>query len=101
MTVCGMIEVDCPACGSSLFVAFGDDGHFATHEDYATTTDFDRTPLLPAPANQLDGAGRRLHAMSLQAQQTAVAEALTYVFGRANCTQCAALFLVQDQVARF
>lgn len=94
------IEVECPHCGTSLFVAFGDAGRFATHEDYATKANVEQTPLLPAAAGELDGAGRRLHAMSLESQQVTVAEALTYVFGRATCTQCDTTFRVSDQVGQ-
>lgn len=95
------IEVKCPTCGTSLFVAFGEHGHFATHEDYATKSDVERTPLLPTMASELNGAGRRLHAMSVQAQQADVAEALRYVFGRATCTQCKTTFQVSDRVGQY
>jgi hypothetical protein len=95
------IEVECPTCTTSLFVVFGEHGHFATHEDYATKSDVERTPLLSAPTDELIGAGQRLHTMCLQAQQAAVADALTYVFGRATCTQCSTTFQVSDQVGRY
>ena len=95
------VEVECPSCTTSLFVVFGEHGHFATHEDYVTKPDAEHTSLLPTSAGELDGVGGRLHTMSLQAQQTAVAEALTYVFGSATCTQCASTFTVSDQVGRY
>ncbi|GIH03674.1 hypothetical protein Rhe02_17410 [Rhizocola hellebori] len=92
------IEVECPTCGTYLFVVFGEHGHFATHEDYAIKPDVEHTPLLPALPHELTGAGQRLHTLSLQAQQAGVAEALTYVFGCATCTQCSTSFRVSDQV---
>lgn len=95
------VEVECPTCGTSLFVAIGERGHFATHEDYATKSDVERTPLLPAATGELIGVGHRLHTMSLEAQQPAVAAALTYLFGRATCTQCGTTFQVCDQVGRY
>jgi hypothetical protein len=95
------IEVECPTCATSLFVVFGEHGHFATHEDYATNSDVERTPLLPATTGELNGAGHRLRMMSLQAQHPAVATALTYVFGRAICTQCSTTFQVSDHVGRY
>jgi hypothetical protein len=95
------VEVECPQCGTSLFVAFGEDGHFATHEDYATKSDVEQTPLLPAEPADLDGVGQRLHLMSVQAGQQSVATALTYLFGRATCTQCSTTFRVSEQVFRY
>ena len=97
----GEIEVECPTCGTSVFVVFGDYGHFASHEDYATKSDVVRTPLLPATTCEMNGVGRRLRTMSLEAQQPAVASALTYVFGRATCTQCSTTFQVSSQVGRY
>ncbi|AEV86812.1 hypothetical protein ACWT_5794 [Actinoplanes sp. SE50] len=94
------VEVECPQCTTSLFVAFGKDGCFATHEDYATKPDVEQTPLLPAEPAELTGVGQRLHLMSLAAGQQSVAAALTYLFGRATCTQCGTTFRVSEQVFR-
>ncbi|MET8364958.1 hypothetical protein AB0J68_22110 [Micromonospora sp. NPDC049580] len=95
------IEVECPQCETSLFVAFGEDGCFATHEDYATKPDVEQTPLLPTEPDELNGVGQRLHLMSVQAGQQSVAIALTYLFGRATCTQCSTTFRVSEQVFRY
>ncbi|GAA1366288.1 hypothetical protein [Catellatospora chokoriensis] len=96
----GEIETDCPACGTSLFVVFGDHGCFATHEDYATRSDVEKAPLFPAEPTELDGAGRRLYSLSVQAGQHSVATTLMYLFGRATCTQCGTEFRVSEQVER-
>jgi hypothetical protein len=95
------IEIECPNCGTVLFVAFGEAGHFATHEDYATKPVVEKTPLRPADPTKLDGAGHRLYQASLRAGQPSVATALTYLFGRAECTQCNTIFRVSDQVFRY
>ncbi|MEU4472628.1 hypothetical protein [Micromonospora sp. NPDC023888] len=95
------VEVECPQCEASLFIVFGDRGHFATHEDYATKPNVAQTPLLPATPVDLDDVGLRLHRMSTDAGQQSVAEAVTYVFGRATCTQCGSTFRVSDQVERY
>ncbi|MEV4538935.1 hypothetical protein AB0J82_34700 [Asanoa sp. NPDC049518] len=95
------VEVECPQCEISLFIAFGERGHFATHEDYATKSDVVQTPLLPATAVDLDGVGLRLYSMSNDVGQHPVAEALTYLFGHATCTQCGSTFRVSDQVERY
>ncbi|MEU5566760.1 hypothetical protein [Micromonospora musae] len=95
------VEVECPQCETSLFIAFGERGHFATHEDYATKSNVAQTPLLPAAPADLEGVGLRLHRMSTEVGQQSVAEAVTYVFGRATCTQCGGTFRVSDQVERY
>lgn len=95
------VEVECPQCTTSLFVTFGKDGCFATHEDYATKSDVEQTPLLPADPAELTGVGQRLHLMSLVAGQQSVATALTYLFGRATCTQCSTTCRVSEQVFRY
>lgn len=43
------IEIECPNCGTVLFVAFGDAGHFATHEDYATKPVVEKTIATSRP----------------------------------------------------
>ncbi|MCM0673723.1 hypothetical protein NCC78_03220 [Micromonospora phytophila] len=95
------VEVECPNCETSLFIAFGERGHFATHEDYATKSDVAQTPLLPATSVDLEGVGLRLYCMSTEVGQQSVAEAVTHVFGRATCTQCAGTFRVSDQIERY
>ncbi|WP_074308769.1 hypothetical protein [Micromonospora cremea] len=95
------VEVECPQCETSLFIAFGDRGHFATHEDYATKSDVAQTPLLPATSVDLEGVGLRLYRMSTEVGQQSVAEAVTHVFGRATCTHCGNTFRVSDQVERY
>lgn len=95
------VEIECPQCETSLFVVFGEHGHFATHEDYATKSEVVRTPLLPATSDDLDGVGLRLFTMSATMGQPEVAEALAHVFGRAACTECTTIFRVSDQVQRY
>ena len=94
------VEIECPRCDTSLFVVFGDEGHFATHEDYATKTDVAKTPLLPATPDNLKGIGRRLYNLSTEAGQRSVAAAVTHVFGRATCTECGRTLRVSDEVER-
>ena len=94
-------EVECPSCTTSLFAVFGEHGHFATHEDYAITSDVECTPLPPVQPSDMDGLGLRLHSMSINAGQGSTAEALTYVFGHATCTQCNAVFRVADRVGQY
>ncbi|MEU6300313.1 hypothetical protein [Streptomyces erythrochromogenes] len=90
-------EVDCPACSSTLFVAFGAYGTFASAGDYVTS-DPVRAALLPADPAALDPLPARLHRMAAEAGQEEVAHRLTYLFGRATCPDCEEVFAVPDQV---
>ncbi|MFE6910769.1 hypothetical protein [Streptomyces erythrochromogenes] len=90
-------EVDCPACSSTLFVAFGAYGTFASAGDYVTS-DPVRAALLPADPAALDPLPARLHRMATEAGQEEVAHRLTYLFGRATCPDCEEVFAVPDQV---
>ncbi|MFD9412059.1 hypothetical protein ACFWBN_34315 [Streptomyces sp. NPDC059989] len=91
-------EVDCPRCESTLFIAFGDHGTFASAGDYVTA-DPVKTPLLPADPAALDPLPARLHRMAMEAGHEGAARGLTYLFGRAMCPDCAGDFVVSDQVA--
>ncbi|HZM77570.1 MAG TPA: hypothetical protein VFC19_17775 [Candidatus Limnocylindrales bacterium] len=42
-------------------MAFGTYGCFATHENYATKSHVEKTPLVPAEPAELSGVDRRLH----------------------------------------
>ncbi|MFJ1566657.1 hypothetical protein ACIOG8_20990 [Streptomyces erythrochromogenes] len=90
-------EVDCPACSSTLFVAFGAYGAFASAGDYVTS-DPVKAALLPADPAALDPLPARLHHMATEAGQEKVAHGLTYLFGRATCPDCEEVFAVSEQV---
>jgi hypothetical protein len=77
-------------------VAFGKYSCFATQENYATKSDVEKTPPMPAEPAELNGVGQRLHLGSVQAGQQSVATALTDLFGRATCTHCSRMFQVSD-----
>ncbi|MEU2395841.1 hypothetical protein [Streptomyces sp. NPDC007369] len=90
-------EIDCPACESTLFIAFGDRGTFASAGDYVTA-DPPKAPLLPADPAALDPFPARLHRTALATGHTAIASGLTYLFGCATCPDCADVFPVSQQV---
>ncbi|MET7684971.1 hypothetical protein [Streptomyces sp. NPDC005423] len=96
-------EVECPHCEHCLFVAFGAYGFFASAGDYVPGRDTGaqgRTALLPADPGQLDGVGARLYGEAVEAGRAEVARALTYVFGKARCPDCDAVFTVSEAVER-
>ncbi|MEV7520865.1 hypothetical protein [Streptomyces sp. NPDC091371] len=90
-------EIDCPACESTLFIAFGDLGAFASAGDYVTTEP-PKAPLLPADPVVLDPLPARLHQTALATGHTTIARGVTYLFGRATCPDCADVFPVSQQV---
>ncbi|WP_416958214.1 hypothetical protein [Streptomyces sp. Agncl-13] len=98
-------DLECPECEDGLFVAFGSYGVFTSAGDYVTGAGKEeategRTELVPATPGQLDGIGARLHGEAVQFGQTEVARALTYVFGKASCPSCEAVFTVSEEVEK-
>lgn len=90
-------EIECPKCTSELFIAFGDRGTFASAGDYVTS-DPAKTALLPADPATLAPFPTRLHRAAAQAGHEDIARGITYLFGRATCPDCGAVFPVEDQV---
>ncbi|MEU9715971.1 hypothetical protein [Streptomyces sp. NPDC047976] len=93
----GEYEIDCPSCESGLFIAFGEDGPFASAGDYVTG-DPARTELLPADPAALAPLPARLHRTAAGAGHEGTARGLTYLFGRAVCPDCRTGFEVAEQV---
>ncbi|GGT28690.1 hypothetical protein [Streptomyces chromofuscus] len=97
-------ELDCPACEDGLFAAFGSHGTFVSAGDYVTGPgargEQARAELTPARPEQLDGIGARLYREAAEAGQSAVAAALTLVFGQGRCPSCDAVFRVADEVEK-
>jgi hypothetical protein len=90
-------EIDCPECGSTLFIAFGDHGTFASDGDYVTA-DPVKAELLPVEPAALAPLPARLHRAATQAGHEGVARGLTCLFGRATCPACDDVFAVSEQV---
>ncbi|MER5642710.1 hypothetical protein ABT095_37960 [Kitasatospora sp. NPDC002227] len=93
----GEYEVECLDCEVSLFIVLGEDGFFSCSDDYALR-DVERTPLRPADPAELEGLAKQLHDRALADGQPVVALRLTYLFGRAACTDCGTVFSVADSV---
>jgi hypothetical protein len=97
-------ELECPECADGLFVAFGSYGYFCVAGDYVTGPGAEdtegRAALIPVAPDRLAGIGARLHREAVAAGQLEVAHALTYVFGRAHCPSCDAVFTVSQGVER-
>ena len=97
-------DLECPECEEGLFVAFGSYGVFTSAGDYVSGADKEaaegRTELVPATPDGLDGIGARLHGEAVAFGQTEVATALRYVFGKASCPSCEAVFTVSEEVEK-
>nr|WSY49307.1 hypothetical protein OG999_03505 [Streptomyces sp. NBC_00886] len=97
-------DLECPACEEGLFVAFGSYGVFTSAGDYVTGAGKEdtegRTELVPATPDRLKGIGARLYQEAVEFGQTEVAQALTYVFGKASCPPCEAVFTVSEEVEK-
>ncbi|MGX9882744.1 hypothetical protein [Streptomyces sp. NPDC002276] len=98
-------DLECPECEEGLYVAFGSYGVFTSAGDYVTGTGEEentegRTELIPAVPEALDGIGARLHGEAVEFGQPEVATALTYVFGKASCPSCEAVFTVSEEIEK-
>lgn len=92
-------EVSCPACSTENFIAFGEYGIFSTTDSmYMDDTVAKKIPLQPANPSALEGVAERLHRRALADGQTDVADKLTYVFGKAQCAECDAVFSVAEAI---
>ncbi|MER6394380.1 hypothetical protein ABT236_38755 [Streptomyces sp. NPDC001523] len=94
----GEHEVDCPYCGVMLTIVFGEEGHFASGEDYANPK-AQRSPLRPIDPAQAGGAVQQLYRRALADGQRVVAHGLPYMFGQAVCTDCGTELSVLDRRA--
>ncbi|MEU3773142.1 hypothetical protein AB0F11_08005 [Streptomyces sp. NPDC032472] len=94
----GFYTVSCPHCDLPVTVAIGVHGRYSGYRDW-DEGDVRRRPLRPVPADELGGLGRRMHDTARALGLAEVAEGLTYLFGRAECPDCASTFVVADQHA--
>jgi hypothetical protein len=93
----GEYEVDCPYCGVNALLVIGQDDGFCTSDEDALSA-AQKTPLRPAPAQELEGLPRRLFTRATADGQASVARGLCYLFGRADCPDCATDFSVAERV---
>src|SRR5690606_13208993 len=92
-------EVPCPICSAENFIVFGEYGFFSTTDSvYMNESAAKKVPLRPADVSALEGPAQKLHSRALADHQIDVASKLTYVFGKAQCAECDAIFSVADAV---
>ncbi|MGI5439221.1 hypothetical protein ACQEV4_18025 [Streptomyces shenzhenensis] len=94
----GFYTVSCPHCDLPVTVAIGDYGRYSAYRDWGEG-DVRRRPLRPSPADELRGLGKRMYDTARALGLAQMAEGLTYLFGCAECPDCASTFIVADQYA--
>lgn len=88
----------CPSCGIDLYVVIGEHGNFVAAEDWVNNSNSPREPIEPN-RDLLSEPGEWLREQAQTAGQTAVAEQLSYLFGRGQCPRCAVEFSIAEAVA--
>lgn len=88
--------VSCPHCAAEVTIAIGRYGRYSAIRDW-NLGDVDRRDLRPVSPEDLSGTGRWMHAIAARDGQDALAEGITYLFGRAECPCCASIFSIADE----
>ncbi|WP_225800486.1 hypothetical protein [Streptomyces sp. NK15101] len=94
----GFYSVSCPHCDLPVTVAIGDHGRYSAYRDWCEG-DVRRRPLKPCSVERLGSLGRRMHGTARALGLLRIAEGLTYLFGQAECPDCASAFVVADRYA--
>ncbi|WP_222314463.1 hypothetical protein [Streptomyces cavourensis] len=89
-------ELPCPHCAVDVTVAIGDHGRYAAIRDWHLG-DVDRRDLRPATPGELSGTGHWMYETAVRDSQGALADGITYLFGKAECPSCASVFSIADE----
>lgn len=87
-------HVDCPHCGVGVTIVIGDFGCYSQVWDGGEEI---RRDLRPAAAEVLTGTGQWMHQITVRDGQEALANGISYLFGKAECPGCASMFTVADE----
>ena len=98
----GEFEGECPSCNSNLYLVIGEDGFFATCEEYVWNPQAPRRPIEPAEPSTLTGTGtgRWLHDRAVAGGHPDLAFWICHVFGITVCPVCDNRFVVSEAIAR-
>ncbi|MDX3258596.1 hypothetical protein AB0N87_33495 [Streptomyces sp. NPDC093228] len=86
----------CPNCAVEVTIAIGDYGCYSAIRDWHLG-DVDRRGLRPASFEELSGIGRWMHETAVRDGHEALADGIAYLFGKAQCPLCAAVFNIADE----
>jgi hypothetical protein len=92
----GFYEVGCPRCHLRVTIAIGIHGRYSAYRDW-DRGDVRRRPLRQACPSDLGGLAAWMHGTARALGFVQLAEGLTYLFGRAECPECASTFIIADQ----
>ncbi|MEU6865834.1 hypothetical protein ABZ924_21670 [Streptomyces sp. NPDC046876] len=81
-------HVTCPHCGAWMTIAIG---QFGCYSQVWHGAEEIRRELRPAVETELAGTGRWMHQTTLRDGQDALARGISYLFGTAECPDCASL----------
>ncbi|WP_280454701.1 hypothetical protein [Nocardia brasiliensis] len=95
----GEIEVECPLCWAAMTAHLGEPGFFTCTSGYPLDK-VTKRPLIPADPDQMTRLGARLHQLAIASRQRTIARQLTYLFGRATCTENGQIFTPADAIER-
>jgi len=86
----------CPHCDAKVTIAIGDYGRYSAIRDW-DMGDVERRDLRPAAAEELTGTGKWMYEMAVRDGQEVLADGISYLFGHAECPDCASIFNVADE----
>ena len=99
----------CPHCGVDLYLVIGKYGYFATAEDWVkpgkspgdvqVRPGVKLVPIEPARGG-LTSTGQWMYDRCVAADQSHLAECITYLFGTSTCIECGENFVVQEALAK-
>jgi hypothetical protein len=95
----GEIEIECPRCWAAMTVHLGEPGFFTCVSGYPLDN-ITKRPMTPANPDHMSGLGARLHQLALAGRQRTIAQQLTYLFGRAICTENGHEFTPVDAIEK-
>ncbi|KOV35767.1 hypothetical protein ADK60_08685 [Streptomyces sp. XY431] len=86
----------CPHCAVEVTIAIGHYGRYSSIRDW-NLGDVDRRHLQPAIPEELSETGRWMHETAVRDGQEALANGITYLFGKAECPRCTSVFSIADE----
>ncbi|MGF6886789.1 hypothetical protein ABIA39_005278 [Nocardia sp. GAS34] len=92
-------EIECPVCWAAMMVYLGGPGFFTCTSGYPLDN-VTKRPLIPIDPDQMTDLGARLHQLALIGRQHTIARQLTFLFGRATCTENGHEFTPADAIEK-
>lgn len=88
----------CPHCGTDLYLVIGEEGLFATAEEWVNRPQCKRSPLSPCEPNDLSEVGTSLHQACLEAKDAELGLWVRHLFGSTICPSWASPLRVPEAI---